>query len=42
LGVISGTNQRIKWLLIEWPDGETEPDRYWLSTLPSDIARALG
>jgi SRSO17 transposase len=25
-------------LLIEWPDGETEPDHYWLSTLPSDIS----
>jgi SRSO17 transposase len=27
-----------EWLLIEWPDGETEPDHYWLSTLPSDIS----
>jgi len=23
-----------EWLLIEWPKGETEPTRYWLSTLP--------
>ena len=23
-------------LLIEWPDGEAEPTRYWLSTLPAD------
>ncbi len=27
-----------EWLLIEWPDGETEPDHYWLSTLPADIS----
>jgi SRSO17 transposase len=27
-----------EWLLIEWPDGETEPNHYWLSTLPSDIS----
>jgi SRSO17 transposase len=25
-----------EWLLIEWPDGETAPRRYWLSTLPED------
>ena len=25
-------------MLIEWPEGETEPDRYWLSTLPADIS----
>jgi SRSO17 transposase len=23
-------------LLIEWPEGEAEPTRYWLSTLPAD------
>jgi len=23
-----------EWLLIEWPRGETEPTRYWLSNLP--------
>jgi SRSO17 transposase len=27
-----------EWLLIEWPEGETEPTKYWLSTLPQDIA----
>ncbi len=27
-----------EWLLIEWPEGETEPDHYWLCTLPADIA----
>jgi SRSO17 transposase len=26
-----------EWLLIEWPEGETEPTKYWLSTLPEDI-----
>ena len=27
-----------EWLLIEWPKGEAEPTKYWLSTLPEDIA----
>src|SRR5215472_13406771 len=26
-----------EWLLIEWPDGEAEPTKYWLATLPEDI-----
>ena len=26
-----------EWLLIEWPAGEAEPTKYWLSTLPEDI-----
>ena len=26
-----------EWLLIEWPDGEAEPDHYWLATLEADI-----
>jgi SRSO17 transposase len=25
-----------EWLLIEWPAGEPEPTKYWLSTLPAD------
>jgi SRSO17 transposase len=25
-----------EWLLIEWPTGEPEPTKYWLSTLPED------
>jgi SRSO17 transposase len=25
-----------EWLLIEWPRGENEPTKYWLSTLPAD------
>ena len=24
------------WLIAEWPPGEPEPTRYWLSTLPAD------
>jgi SRSO17 transposase len=27
-----------EWLLIEWPEGETEPDHYYLATLPADIS----
>jgi SRSO17 transposase len=27
-----------EWLLIEWPTGETEPTKYWFSTLSEDIA----
>jgi SRSO17 transposase len=26
-----------EWLLIEWPEGESEPTKYWLSTLPKNI-----
>ena len=29
-----------EWLLIEWPDGENEPIKYWLSTLPEDVAKS--
>src|SRR3981189_375090 len=25
------------WDRIEWPEGEKEPTKYWLSTLPSNI-----
>ena len=28
-----------QWLLIEWPNGEDEPTKYWLSTLPANIKR---
>jgi len=27
-----------EWLLIEWPTGEPEPTKYWLSTLPANVA----
>jgi SRSO17 transposase len=26
-----------EWLLIEWPEGEGQPTKYWLSTLPEDV-----
>ena len=26
-----------EWLLIEWPQGEPEPTKYWLSTMPENI-----
>jgi SRSO17 transposase len=28
---------RPEWLLIEWPEGEPNPTKYWLSTLPAKI-----
>jgi SRSO17 transposase len=28
-----------EWLLIEWPKGEAEPVKYWISTLPADMTR---
>ena len=31
------TGDQKEWLLIEWPPGEKEPTRYWLSTLPKNI-----
>ncbi len=31
----------VEWLLIEWPEGEAEPDHYWLCTLPADISLEL-
>src|SRR3974390_2758726 len=30
-----------EWLLIEWPDGDDEPTKYWLSTLPNIPFRDL-
>ena len=29
-----------EWLLVEWPLGEDEPTKYWLSTLPQTIGFA--
>lgn len=26
-----------EWLLIEWPQGEEEPTKYWLATLPENV-----
>ena len=31
-------NLSSEWLLIEWPEGEAEPTKYWLSTLAEDIS----
>ena len=28
----------VEWLVIEWPKGEDEPTKYWLSTLPDTMA----
>ncbi|MBI4908444.1 MAG: IS701 family transposase [Acidobacteria bacterium] len=32
---VSITPGSTEWLLIEWPDCESEPSRYWLSTMPA-------
>jgi SRSO17 transposase len=38
---VASSHQREKpakeWLLIEWPEGEDEPTKYWLATLPKNI-----
>jgi len=39
--VVAAHDNRMRipqWLVIEWPRGEKEPSRYWLSTLPEGIA----
>jgi len=28
-----------QWLLVEWPEGEPAPTKYWLSTLPASSSR---
>ena len=33
-----GGKRAKEWLLIEWPDDEDEPAKYWLSTLPKNIS----
>lgn len=30
-----------EWLLVEWPEGEAAPTKYWLSTLPSDTSMEM-
>ena len=35
-----GATGEQEWLLVEWPKAEKEPTKYWLSTLPHDIAWA--
>jgi len=32
----ASTPHPLEWLLIEWPELEKEPTKYWLSTLPED------
>jgi SRSO17 transposase len=32
-----GESRPEEWLLIEWPKGEKEPTKYWLSNLPENI-----
>ena len=27
-----------EWLLIEWPEGEAAPTKYWLATLPANVS----
>ena len=31
----------VEWLVVEWPEGEVEPTKYWLSTLPEDMPLAV-
>jgi hypothetical protein len=39
-GAIKFTDESssLEWLLIEWPEGEAEPTKYWFSTLPAEIS----
>ena len=32
----TGRAASVEWLIIEWPEGEPAPTKYWLSTLPED------
>jgi len=34
LARVAGTELRVRWLLVEWPQQESEPVKYWLSNLP--------
>src|ERR1700681_1200130 len=34
----AGEKPAKEWLLIEWPEGEDAPTKYWLSTLPKNIS----
>ena len=37
-GVKGVTGRADEWLLIEWPEGDAKPAKYWLSTVPEAIA----
>lgn len=32
----AGGELPVRWLLAEWPPGESEPTKYWLSNLPEN------
>ena len=32
----AGGELPVRWLLAEWPQGEPEPVKYWLASLPDD------
>jgi len=36
----SSTPRPHEWLLVEWPEGEAEPSKYWLATLPDQTSLA--
>ena len=31
--------REVEWLIAEWPRGEAEPTKFWLSTMPADTPR---
>lgn len=33
-----GAKEDIQWLLVEWPEGETAPTKFWLANLPEDTS----
>jgi SRSO17 transposase len=33
---VKGSELPVRWLLAEWPQGEAEPVKYWLASLPAD------
>ena len=37
----TGRAAPVEWLVFEWPEGEAEPTKYWLSTLPEDTPLAV-
>ncbi len=37
----TGAPHPVEWLVVEWPEGEAEPTKYWLSTLPEDMPLAV-
>ncbi len=35
------TVRPVEWLLIEWPEGDPAPTKYWLSTMPPDTSMEM-